>query len=154
KSDTNVSSPKASCYLYCAFGQKVGYMIRFYLILGLLLYYISLLAQPCTRAVNIDIPDNGNFYTSRNEVSTENSGNRILCGVRLSFSHQFVNELRFVLQSPSGKRLVLIAGKSGSSRTAGSSFDILFVRGDDTAHPDDFKKPVWQDNKWEQNTHY
>lgn len=129
-------------------------MIRFYLILGLLLYYISLLAQPCTRAVNIDIPDNGNFYTSRIEVSTENSGNRILCGVRLSFSHQFVNELRFVLQSPSGKRLVLIAGKSGSSRTAGSSFDILFVRGDDTAHPDDFKKPVWQDNKWEQNTHY
>lgn len=129
-------------------------MIRFYLVFGWLLISMSALAQPCVRIVNTDIPDNGNFYTSRIEASTATSGNQILCGVRLSFTHQFVNELRFVLQSPSGKRLVLIAGKTGSSKTGGSTFDVLFVRGEDTAHPDDFKKPVWQDNKWEEKQSY
>ena len=129
-------------------------MNRFYLVFGFLLSTIFSLAQPCRVSPNIEIPDNGRTYPSRIEANTSNSGHQVLCGVRLSFTHQFADELRFVLQSPDGKRLVLKAGKTASSKTSGSTFDIFFVRGNEEAHPDDFKKPVWKDNKWEENQAY
>ena len=129
-------------------------MIRFYLVYVFLLFSILARSQQCAVRPDVDIPDNGRAYNTRIEANTTQSSNRILCGVRLSFQHEFADELRFVLQSPSGKRLVLIAGKSASSKTNGSTFNVVFIRGDNEAHPDDFKKPLWGDNKWDENQNY
>src|SRR5690606_36973734 len=106
-------------------------MIRFYLVFVFLLFTFFAHNQSCLVSPNVDIPDNARTYNARIEANTAQSSQRILCGVRLSFQHEFADELRFVLQSPSGKRLVLIAGKTASSKTDGSNFNVLFIRGDD-----------------------
>src|SRR5690606_28335279 len=41
-----------------------------------------------------------------------------------------------------------------SSNTEGSVWSILFVRQSDEAHPDAFKKPLWNDNKWSNAEQY
>ncbi len=130
-------------------------MPRYYLLFfGVLLMFTNSWSQQCVVNQNINIPDNGTSYNVSLEANTSKSGSRLLCGVRLAFEHQFADELKFVLISPSGKQITLIAGKSASSNTNGSGWNVLFVRQDDEAHPDDFKKPLWKDNKWSNDEQY
>lgn len=129
-------------------------MPQYYLLFAFLLMFTNARSQQCSVNPNIDIPDNGKSYSVKLEANTTNSGSRLLCGVRLSFEHQFVDELKFEIISPSGKKITLIAGKAASSNTEGSVWSILFVRQSDEAHPDAFKKPLWNDNKWSNAEQY
>ena len=129
-------------------------MSRYYLLIGILLSFVYGYSQSCAVNGDINIPDNGRTYNVKIEANTSNAGGRVLCGVRLAFEHEFADEMQFVLVSPSGKQITLIATKPASSRTSGSSWNILFVRPDDTASPDDFKKPNWEENKWNEDQEY
>lgn len=130
-------------------------MRQFYLVICFLFVLGGAFSQPCTVSGQTkNIPDNGKSYSLTIEANTSQAGAKTLCGVRLSFEHQFVNEMEFILVSPSGKEVVLTTGKSASPKTTNSSWDILFVRPDDSTNPDDFKKPIWKDNTWDQNSMY
>lgn len=129
-------------------------MPQFYLLIGMLLLMTTSSAQQCAVNPDVDIPDNGKSYRISLEANTTQSGPKLLCGVRLAFTHQFADELKFVLVSPGGKEVTLIAGKTASSKTTGSTWNILFVRSEEPAHPDDFKKQKWNENKWEENQDY
>ncbi len=79
-----------------------------------------------------------------------------ICRISLRFSHTSIGDVRLILASPNG-RLYNLINPSGTKVTAGTIWNINFVRCSATATPDQgaFIKPTWDsDQDWGENQEY
>lgn len=129
-------------------------MKHIYTIFGILCLLHVLPAQNCQFGDPVPVPDDRSIRAIQREVNLQSSSEKVLCAVQLSFEHEYAEELRFELVSPTGKRLTLINGHTASSHTKNSTWDIRFVRHEEQARPDPFQKMFWGENNWSPEREY
>jgi subtilisin-like proprotein convertase family protein len=97
------------------------------------------------------MPDN---FTGDFLLTVQNATNNTLgqngqgvCGVTLSFDHEYVGDLSIVLTSPAGQSVTLVGPIGLWGPTDGTSWNIAFVPCGDPVTPDPGFTPNWNNNQ-------
>lgn len=106
-----------------------------------------------------NIPDNttSQFFIEvsgavENQLGVNGQG---LCKVNIKFTHPHLSDLKVKLISPAGQSIILVADQGSGYETAGSLFDVSFVKCSDSPAPDLGILPKWSNrSNWLKNTVY
>ena len=122
---------------------------KYQLILLLLFLFsgFSTFAQPCSVAADIDIVSENSTNVILNVSGLENEDlgvNQAVCGVRIVFEHDQLENIRITLISPSGQEVTLVGpGRIGSAATPLVNWNVLFSPCSDPVSPDENFPSVW-----------
>lgn len=105
-----------------------------------------------------EMPDNftGDFLINvsgavNNDLGSPSQG---VCGVYLSFDHEYVGDLEITLTSPGGQSVTLLGPIGLFGETDGSIWNVLFVPCASPAAPDPNQSPVWSNDGFTTNETY